>query len=122
MVDKSPCEPGFNNSEVGVAWDDERLPKVESKGWDEESSAPEPPVLGDDDEIGSLNWCWCLADELDPFLCFLFGSCGVVTPLLFNCLCPSARIKMAWLDILILIIKKTIAIVYTIYYYISNVT
>ena len=41
MVERSPWDPEFNNSEVGVAWEDERLPKVESKGWEEESSAPD---------------------------------------------------------------------------------
>ena len=41
LVERSPWDPEFNNSEVGVAWEDERLPKVESKGWEEESSAPD---------------------------------------------------------------------------------
>ena len=41
LVERSPWDPEFNNSDVGVAWEDDRLPNVESKGWEEESSAPD---------------------------------------------------------------------------------
>ena len=52
---KSPCElpPGFNSSEVGVGWEDDLLPKVDKRGWEEESSAPDP-VLGEEEDMGSL--------------------------------------------------------------------